>query len=224
MQHTKGYGFVESEQFQELYGGDVFAHMKAWKDPEQFKLAKNGDPVSIYVRIDDDGKPKAANKSLKILDPDALKGREERSKVFPEHWKKKDVVEGLLNRSLVEGILRVNPKQPRIAFVDLGKHKKAGQKDILIEGHVDRNRAIHGDRVVCEIIVEEAEEEDAGAGSPSAAGAAEGATSTGNQADGSSPVEKEDEDSDVSDEEGESEDEDPEGAADEVRQALEKMY
>ena len=66
---------------------------------------------------------------------------------------------GLREGKFVEGLLRVNPKNPNMAFVDLGAKKKVGERDPVIPSGPGRNRAIHGDRVVCRVWDPDAEDE-----------------------------------------------------------------
>ncbi|XP_046461080.1 DIS3-like exonuclease 2 isoform X2 [Daphnia pulex] len=74
--------------------------------------------------------------------------RPNRSKTFENYWDQKDVEEGLRNESLFEGVLRINPKNYKEAYISAPD----GTEDFLIEGILHRNRALNGDIVVCEML------------------------------------------------------------------------
>lgn len=67
------------------------------------------------------------------------------SQKFEEYIEKDAAEAGLQNKSLVVGVLRVNPKRPADGFCVTGKG------DILIRGKFDRNRAFNGDTIVVEL-------------------------------------------------------------------------
>lgn len=67
---------------------------------------------------------------------------------FENYWTDEDVSTGLENGSLIEGVIRINPKNYREAFIT----SPDGSADILIEGLLNRNRALNGDVVVITII------------------------------------------------------------------------
>nr|CAG4647808.1 EOG090X047D [Moina brachiata] len=74
------------------------------------------------------------------------------SKTYEEYWNGKQVEEGLENGSLIQGVLRINPKNYREAFI----HAPDGTEDILIEGLFNRNRALNGDVILCVMLPPEA--------------------------------------------------------------------
>ncbi|KAI8426374.1 hypothetical protein MSG28_005223 [Choristoneura fumiferana] len=63
----------------------------------------------------------------------------------------KEVEAGLKNKTLVEGVLRINPKQFTHAYVSSSDRD---EQDILIDGIKNRNRALEGDIVVVELVTE----------------------------------------------------------------------
>ncbi|XP_063382511.1 DIS3-like exonuclease 2 [Cydia fagiglandana] len=67
-----------------------------------------------------------------------------------------DVEMGLKSKQLIEGVVRINPKQFTHAYVS---SKDRDEQDILIEGIKDRNRALEGDIVVVEIITDSSSDE-----------------------------------------------------------------
>lgn len=68
---------------------------------------------------------------------------------FENHLTKEEVLEGLKNKSLFEGSLRINPKCYQQAYIGNPDKKK---RDIIINGVKDRNRALNDDVVVIETI------------------------------------------------------------------------
>ncbi len=81
---------------------------------------------------------------------------------FMEHLSPAAVKKGLEDGTLLQGLLRVNHKRPSLAYVSV----EGFDKDILIDGMVDRNRAFDGDTVIIKIhdkskweVVKEAKEE-----------------------------------------------------------------
>uniref|UniRef100_A0A0P6GI32 DIS3 exonuclease 2 n=1 Tax=Daphnia magna TaxID=35525 RepID=A0A0P6GI32_9CRUS len=79
--------------------------------------------------------------------------RPNQSKTFENYWDEKDVEEGLLNGSLFEGVLRINPKNYKEAYISAPD----GTEDFLIEGLLHRNRALNGDVVVCKMLTVQTE-------------------------------------------------------------------
>lgn len=67
-----------------------------------------------------------------------------------------EVEMGLKSKQLIEGVVRINPKQFTHAYVS---SKDRDEQDILIEGIKDRNRALEGDIVVVEIITDSSSDE-----------------------------------------------------------------
>ncbi|KZS20989.1 DIS3 exonuclease 2-like protein [Daphnia magna] len=65
------------------------------------------------------------------------------SGVIENYCDAKDVEEGLLNGSLFKGVLRINPKNYKEAYISAPD----GTEDFLIEGLLHRNRALNGDVV-----------------------------------------------------------------------------
>ncbi|XP_049744411.1 DIS3-like exonuclease 2 [Elephas maximus indicus] len=86
-----------------------------------------------------DKKPK--NKSM----------RGKKKSVFETYMSKEDVSEGLKRGTLIQGILRINPKKFHEAFIP----SPDGDRDIFIDGVVARNRALNGDLVVVRLLPEE---------------------------------------------------------------------
>ncbi|XP_059559542.1 DIS3-like exonuclease 2 isoform X3 [Myotis daubentonii] len=64
---------------------------------------------------------------------------------------KEDVSEGLKRGTLIQGVLRINPKKFHEAFIP----SPDGDRDIFIDGIVARNRALNGDLVVVKLLPEE---------------------------------------------------------------------
>ncbi len=69
--------------------------------------------------------------------------RQRRSR-FKEHLSPEEVEQGLKDGSLLQGVLRVNHKRMRLAYVSV----EGFDKDVLIDGVFARNRAFEGDVVV----------------------------------------------------------------------------
>lgn len=64
---------------------------------------------------------------------------------------KEDVSEGLKRGTLIQGVLRINPKKFHEAFIP----SPDGDRDIFIDGVVARNRALNGDLVVVKLLPED---------------------------------------------------------------------
>ncbi|XP_053454129.1 DIS3-like exonuclease 2 isoform X3 [Nycticebus coucang] len=87
------------------------------------------------------GDKKAKNKSM----------RGKKKSVFETYLSKEEVSEGLKKRTLIQGVLRINPKKFHEAFIP----SPDGDRDIFIDGVVARNRALNGDLVVVKLLPEE---------------------------------------------------------------------
>ncbi|XP_060049774.1 DIS3-like exonuclease 2 isoform X2 [Erinaceus europaeus] len=87
------------------------------------------------------GDKKSKNKSL----------RGKKKSIFETYMSKDDVSEGLKRGTLIQGVLRINPKKFHEAFIP----SPDGDRDIFIDGVVARNRALNGDLVVVKLLAEE---------------------------------------------------------------------
>ncbi|KAI5645417.1 RNB domain-containing protein [Phthorimaea operculella] len=67
------------------------------------------------------------------------------------------VEEGLKNNQLIEGVLRINPKQFQHSYVS---SIDRSEQDILIDGIKNRNRALEGDVVVVQLFSDSEDEEE----------------------------------------------------------------
>ncbi|XP_037704406.1 DIS3-like exonuclease 2 isoform X3 [Choloepus didactylus] len=77
--------------------------------------------------------------------------RGKKKSVFETYMSKEDVSEGLKRGTLIQGVLRINPKKFHEAFIP----SPEGDRDIFIDGVIARNRALNGDLVVVELLPEE---------------------------------------------------------------------
>ncbi|CAD7949913.1 unnamed protein product [Amoebophrya sp. A120] len=162
----KQYVFITNEEVSAEYADspDIFALKRDFKDGE-WPLVNRGDKVKFYLKQSDDGTKPIAKRVRYGADAGARAERKEqvgsKKEIFPNYYTVEKVRAGLMDGSLREGILRVNPKKPSTAYVDLGSAKDTAnnERDLLIQGHSNRNRAVHGDRVVVRILPER--EEDA---------------------------------------------------------------
>ncbi|XP_021207163.2 DIS3-like exonuclease 2 [Bombyx mori] len=76
-------------------------------------------------------------------------------KKFDAYLSGEDVEKGLKNNMLIEGVLRINPKQYQHSYVS---SQDRSQQDILIDGIKNRNRAMEGDVVIVQLVENEPEE------------------------------------------------------------------
>ncbi|XP_006866808.1 PREDICTED: DIS3-like exonuclease 2-like [Chrysochloris asiatica] len=77
--------------------------------------------------------------------------RGKKKSIFETYMLKEDVSEGLKRGTLIQGVLRINPKKFHEAFIP----SPDGDRDIFIDGVVARNRALNGDLVVVKLLPEE---------------------------------------------------------------------
>uniref|UniRef100_A0A8D1D2Z6 DIS3-like exonuclease 2 n=1 Tax=Sus scrofa TaxID=9823 RepID=A0A8D1D2Z6_PIG len=77
--------------------------------------------------------------------------RGKKKSIFETYMSKEDVSEGLKRGTLIQGVLRINPKKFHEAFIP----SPDGDRDIFIDGVVARNRALNGDLVVVKLLPEE---------------------------------------------------------------------
>ncbi|XP_021102739.1 DIS3-like exonuclease 2 isoform X2 [Heterocephalus glaber] len=87
------------------------------------------------------GDKKSKNKSM----------RGKKKSIFETYLSKEDVSQGLKRGTLIQGVLRINPKKFHEAFIP----SPDGDRDIFIDGVVARNRALNGDLVVVKLLPEE---------------------------------------------------------------------
>lgn len=88
------------------------------------------------------------NKSIRRRRTDSYSNNGEKVS-FENYLTKEEVLEGLKNKSLFEGSIRINPKCYQQAYIGNPDKKK---KDIIINGIKHRNRALDDDVVVIETI------------------------------------------------------------------------
>lgn len=67
---------------------------------------------------------------------------------FPEYMNEEEVNKGLKDGSLIKGIVRINPKSPKTAYIN---NEDRSQTDYYLTSIRDRNRALEGDEVVFKI-------------------------------------------------------------------------
>ncbi|XP_013013049.1 DIS3-like exonuclease 2 isoform X2 [Cavia porcellus] len=77
--------------------------------------------------------------------------RGKKKSIFETYMSKEDVSKGLKRGTLIQGVLRINPKKFHEAFIP----SPDGDRDIFIDGVVARNRALNGDLVVVKLLPEE---------------------------------------------------------------------
>ncbi|KAG8515598.1 DIS3-like exonuclease 2, partial [Galemys pyrenaicus] len=77
--------------------------------------------------------------------------RGKKKSIFETYMSKEDVSEGLKRGTLIQGVLRINPKKFHEAFIP----SPDGDRDIFIDGVIARNRALNGDLVVVKLLPEE---------------------------------------------------------------------
>ncbi|XP_074045758.1 DIS3-like exonuclease 2 isoform X4 [Macrotis lagotis] len=71
-----------------------------------------------------------------------------RRNIFEAYMSKESVSAGLKRGTLIQGVLRINPKKYHEAFIP----SPDGNRDIFIDGVVARNRALNGDVVAVELL------------------------------------------------------------------------
>lgn len=71
-----------------------------------------------------------------------------RRPLYEQYWPVDKVSAGLKRGELVKGVVRINPRNYELAWVTV----PGMQRDLLIEGMLRRNRALHGDVVALEIL------------------------------------------------------------------------
>ncbi|CAH2091180.1 unnamed protein product [Euphydryas editha] len=74
---------------------------------------------------------------------------------FESYMSVEEVEQGLQNNTLLEGVLRINPKQFQHSYVS---STDRSEQDVLIESIKNRNRALEGDVVVVQYIDSDSEE------------------------------------------------------------------
>merc|ERR1719494_1409822 len=67
---------------------------------------------------------------------------------FEKYWDVKDVSDGLKREELFQGALRVNIRNYKESYI---ASPVPGERDVCIDGILDRNRAMNGDVVVVQL-------------------------------------------------------------------------
>jgi len=73
--------------------------------------------------------------------------------LFEQHIDKAAIEKGLLDKTLIRGTLRISAAKPSSAFFQ-PDGCKAKEHDLIVAGRAARNRAVHGDIVIVELIKE----------------------------------------------------------------------
>ncbi|XP_072947788.1 DIS3-like exonuclease 2 [Epargyreus clarus] len=71
--------------------------------------------------------------------------------VFEPYISLEEVETGLKNNTLFEGVIRINPKQYQHAYIS---NTDRSEQDVFIDGIKNRNRALEGDVVVVQLIID----------------------------------------------------------------------
>lgn len=71
--------------------------------------------------------------------------------LYEKYWSLENVSAGLKRGELVKGVLRINPRNYELAWVTVAGLKR----DVLLEGMLNRNRALNGDIVAMKILPED---------------------------------------------------------------------
>ncbi|XP_032520425.2 DIS3-like exonuclease 2 [Danaus plexippus] len=130
-----------------LLSKEYLNHVHTNQNQNAFHRAPEKASTNINIKKEINNSPKQ-NKKQK-------KDQNGADKVFDAYLCKEEVMEGLKNNSLIEGVLKINPKQFQNSYVS---SMDRNEQDILIEGVKNRNRALEGDIVVVQFI--ESDDED----------------------------------------------------------------
>lgn len=95
--------------------------------------------------------PRGAGASPGDKKPKNKSTRGKKRSIFESYMSREEVSEGLKRGTLIQGVLRINPKKFHEAFIP----SPDGDRDIFIDGVVARNRALNGDVVVVRLLPEE---------------------------------------------------------------------
>lgn len=91
---------------------------------------------------------------------DRKEKREGKNDIYPRHWRKEDCLKRYNSKdsSLIQGVVRALPGRDSVAFCTCNRGTQT--KDVLIEGTLERNRALHGDLVFVELLPLEGNNDD----------------------------------------------------------------
>jgi len=105
---------------------------------EAFDYASSGADASTWRA------PRSLPSSAPSTPKKSFQAPRQRRSRFKEHLSAEEVESGLKDGTLLQGVLRVNHKRMRLAYVSV----EGFDKDVLIDGVFARNRAFEGDIVV----------------------------------------------------------------------------
>lgn len=114
-----------------------------------FRPMMRSNTISNFQEAHSNNSPRQHKKQRK-LDTKEIEDRK-----FESYMPIKEVELGLKNNILLEGVLRINPKQFQHAYVS---STDRSEQDVLIESVKNRNRALEGDVVVVQYIDSDTEE------------------------------------------------------------------
>jgi len=91
---------------------------------------------------------------------DRKEKRQGNNDIYPRHWRKEDCLKRYNSKdsSLIQGVVRALPGRDSVAFCTCNRGTQT--KDVLIEGTLERNRALHGDLVFVELLPLEGNNDD----------------------------------------------------------------
>lgn len=115
---------------------------------------KSGDPFKLLSLQGENNSESNATSKNKKKNKKKLK---EGDMNFDPYISAEKIEAGLRDNVLIEGVLRINPKQFQHAYVSSSNR---GEQDILIDGLKNRNRALEGDVVVVQFT--DSDNEDSG--------------------------------------------------------------
>ncbi|XP_049873989.1 DIS3-like exonuclease 2 [Pectinophora gossypiella] len=131
----------------------VESHARFDQRQHPTNIARNsfGDEVKGPVNQEN------GNKATKKKKRTHAKNDQADDKKFDCYLSPEEVEEGLKNNTLIEGIVRINPKQFQHSYVS---STDRSEQDVLIDGIKHRNRALEGDVVVVQILCESNSEDN----------------------------------------------------------------
>lgn len=151
----------EEGDAQQLSGscGEEKTRKKSKKKSSRGQLEKK-DKGACGLEVDAAAAEKSANKNVKApqaskgsrqidkKDINAKDGRASGKQVFEQYMSVEDVSAGLKRGELIQGVLRINPKKYKEAYIP----SPDGSADIFLDGISARNRALNGDVVVVKVV------------------------------------------------------------------------
>lgn len=139
----------EGSSHQDLVGNDLDRGQLANNSPRSGEVSARDSETRNADQFNPSTQGKSTSRNSNRRTPNS--GKKKQKPLYEKYWSVERVSDGLKKGQLVKGILRISPRNYELAWVTVPGIKR----DVLLEGMLNRNRALNGDIVALDIFPRE---------------------------------------------------------------------